>query len=284
MTVSKMKMFGSFQKLVSLLFSQNSHDITLKPNAAAYTVDSVVSLPAVDGNCVLLSVGEAASEYLSQSSATSTYLSISDAAADYLSQANAASDYLSKADASADYLSKASAASDYQPLDADLTALAGVVGDGILVKSGAGTAVSRSIVAEADKGLSVSNGDGVSGNPSLSLSIGNLVSESGALDDKLIFGDVSDSDAPKYLLISDLANLIGPGSYGYSETWLEGTSVTITHNLFSKDVMVQIYDVATGDTIMIDQISRPTNDTIDLVASEAPTAMSGWRVLVQKIA
>lgn len=283
MTVSKMKMFGSFQKLVSLLFSQNSQDITLKPNAAAYTVPSVVSLPAVDGDCVLLSVGEASSEYLSQSSAASTYLSISDAAADYLSQADAVADYLSKADAVADYLSKADAASDYQPLHAELTAIAGL-GAGIVVNDGASGAVARSVVAEADKGLSVSNGDGVAGNPSLSLSIGNLVSESGALDDKLIFGDVSDSDAPKYLLISDLANLIGPGAYGYSETWLEGTSVTITHNLFSKDVMVQIYDVATGDTIMIDQISRPTNDTISLLASEAPTAMSGWRVLVQKIA
>lgn len=233
MTVSKMKMFGSFQKLVSLLFSQNSQDITLKPNAAAYTVASVVSLPAVDGNCVLLSVGEAASNY--------------------------------------------------QPLDSSLSAIA-VLGAGIVVGDGAGSAVARSVVAEANKGLSVSNGDGVSGNPSLSLSIANLVSETAALGDKLIFGDVSASDAPKYLLISDLTNLIGPGAYGYSETWLLGTSVTITHSLDSKDVMVQIYDVATGDTILIDQISRPTVNTIDLVASEAPTAVTGWRVLVQKIA
>ena len=284
MTVSKMKMFGSFQKLVSLLFSQNSHDITLKPNAAAYTVDSVVSLPAVDGDCVLLSVGEASSTYLPSATAASTYLAQSDAASTYLSQADAVADYLSKADAVADYLSKADAASDYQPLHAELTAIAGL-GAGIVVNDGASGAVARSVEAVADAGLSVSNGSGVSGNPSLSLSFGNILINSGAPDqnDHFLLGDWS-SGVPKKVLFSEISSLIGPGGYGYSETWLEGTSVTITHNLFSKDVIVQIYDVATGDTIMVDQISRPTNDTIGLVASEAPTAMSGWRVLVQKIA
>jgi hypothetical protein len=54
-----------------------------------------------------------------------------------------------------------------QPLDADLTALAALVGTGLLVRTGAGTAVVRSIAAGT--GLSVTNGDGISGDPTVSM-------------------------------------------------------------------------------------------------------------------
>lgn len=56
---------------------------------------------------------------------------------------------------------------DAQPLDTDLTALAGLAGTGVIVRTGAGTATSRSVAAGT--GLSVTNGDGVSGNPTVSI-------------------------------------------------------------------------------------------------------------------
>jgi hypothetical protein len=58
-----------------------------------------------------------------------------------------------------------------QPLDADLTALAGVSASGMLARTGAGTAAARTITGTANE-ISVSNGDGVSGNPTLSLATG----------------------------------------------------------------------------------------------------------------
>lgn len=67
------------------------------------------------------------------------------------------------------YLTSASAASTYQPLDSDLTALAGLSTTGFIVRDGSGTAVTRSIVTSPSQLLSVSNGDGVSGNPTISL-------------------------------------------------------------------------------------------------------------------
>lgn len=57
---------------------------------------------------------------------------------------------------------------DAQGLDSDLTALAGLGTTGIIVRTGAGTAATRSLGAPA-AGLTWSNADGVSGNPSISL-------------------------------------------------------------------------------------------------------------------
>ena len=65
------------------------------------------------------------------------------------------------------YLQTSVAASSYQPLDADLTALAGLSTQGLVVRTGAGTAATRTLTAGT--GISVSNGDSVAGNPTVSL-------------------------------------------------------------------------------------------------------------------
>jgi hypothetical protein len=55
---------------------------------------------------------------------------------------------------------------DVQAFDADLTALAGLSSTGIIARTGAGTAASRTLTGTANK-ITVTNGDGVSGNPTL---------------------------------------------------------------------------------------------------------------------
>lgn len=57
---------------------------------------------------------------------------------------------------------------DAQGLDADLTALAGLSTTGLVARTGAGTAATRTITGTTNQVI-VSNGDGVAGNPSLSL-------------------------------------------------------------------------------------------------------------------
>lgn len=57
---------------------------------------------------------------------------------------------------------------DVQAYDADLWALAGVSSNGLLARTGAGTASARTITGTSNE-ISVSNGDGVSDNPTLSL-------------------------------------------------------------------------------------------------------------------
>jgi hypothetical protein len=59
------------------------------------------------------------------------------------------------------------------------------------------------------------------------------------------------------------------------------TSYTVTHNLNSKDVIVQLYDVSSFETVIADVV-RTSVDVVTVDFSVAPTT-NDIRVLVQKI-
>jgi hypothetical protein len=63
-----------------------------------------------------------------------------------------------------------------QALDADLTAIAGISSNGLVARTGAGTAAARTITGGTF--VSVTNGDGASGNPTLDLSAAAVVTAS----------------------------------------------------------------------------------------------------------
>jgi hypothetical protein len=56
-----------------------------------------------------------------------------------------------------------------QASDADLTAIAGLSSSGIIARTGAGTAAARTVTAGT--GITVTNGDGVSGNPTVAATL-----------------------------------------------------------------------------------------------------------------
>ena len=69
------------------------------------------------------------------------------------------------------------------------------------------------------------------------------------------------------------------GTTKYTQTITGGsTTETITHNLGTKDVIVQLYEVSTGNSVGCD-ISRPTINTITLGFAVAPGA-GAYRVVV----
>jgi hypothetical protein len=56
------------------------------------------------------------------------------------------------------------------------------------------------------------------------------------------------------------------------------TSYTVTHNLGTLDVHVQVYEVATGEEVIVDNV-RATTSTVTLGFASAPTA-DAYRVVV----
>jgi len=99
-----------------------------------------------------------------------------------------------------------------------------------------------------------------------------------AADDVLLLSDTSDSGALKKVSLQDVVNLSGAS---FATTWTAGTTFEVTHNLNSRDLLIQLYDVDTFEDILIDSIKRTTLNTIDLTASVPPTG-SGWRVLIKR--
>lgn len=67
-----------------------------------------------------------------------------------------------------DYLTTADAATTYQPLDADLTAVAALSGTGMIARTAAATYALRAVTGTASR-ISVTNGNGVSGAPTIDI-------------------------------------------------------------------------------------------------------------------
>ena len=74
-----------------------------------------------------------------------------------------------------------------------------------------------------------------------------------------------------------IASTYTPPTISYAVTI--SATATVTHNLNTKDVIVQLYDTVTFDTVYAD-VSRPTVDTVTITFASTPT--NPIRVLVQK--
>lgn len=120
----------------------------------------------------------------------------------------------------------------FQPSDADLTALANLTTTGVVVRTGAGTATTRTITGTANE-ITVTNGDGVSGDPTLSLpSTVNLtnINISGTLTYSTttfsLLADTSDA--------SDTKRIVFGGGGALSDS--RGAYVSATGNEFGSSV------------------------------------------------
>ncbi len=71
---------------------------------------------------------------------------------------------------------------------------------------------------------------------------------------------------------------------GSAHDWAlaDGASKVITHNLGTKDVIVQLYDKTDDASIEIDSVVRTSTNSVTLTASQAPGA-AGWRVVIVRV-
>ena len=145
-----------------------------------------------------------------------------------------------------------------QGLDATLTSLAAYNTNGILTQTAADTFVGRSIGVD-DAKLTITNGDGVAGNPSVG------------------FGTVDTDDIGE-----GSTNLFAPETFKTNWTQADGASKTITHSLGTLDVKVEIYDTSDGSTIFPDTTVRTDTNTLDLTGVNLPGTFD-FRVLILEI-
>lgn len=95
------------------------------------------------------------------------------------------------------------------------------------------------------------------------------------IDEVMVWDSVALSN--KKTQISDL--LVGSTSYSVDWPQAAGGTFSLTHNLNTEDVTVQVFDVASGTTVFPDSITRTSLNDITIVSSETP-GPSGWRVVV----
>lgn len=94
----------------------------------------------------------------------------------------------------------------------------------------------------------------------------------------------ADAAVSGYVLSSNASGALSwisnASTASFKDTWLtaDGATKSITHSLGTTDVIVQIFDIANGQTIEVDLVNRTDANTVDLTASEAPGV--SWRVLI----
>jgi len=87
-----------------------------------------------------------------------------------------------------------------------------------------------------------------------------------------------------YILSSTTAGVMSwvpdSASLSFAEDWLAADTATkvVTHNLGTKDVIVQVYNEDDDSDILVDSVVRTDANTVTLVASEAPAV--SWRVVI----
>jgi hypothetical protein len=130
----------------------------------------------------------------------------------------------------------------------------------------------------ADSGLA--GGSSIDADVSLSIDPTNAPSATIASDDTILFADASDSDSLKKSTIAGIISLIPSGKA--VATWAsgDGAGKVVIHNFGTLDVSITVYDIDSGEDIMVDSIVRTDTNTVTLAASEAPTG-SGWRIIVR---
>lgn len=174
---------------------------------------------------------------------------------------------------------------DAQPLDAELTALAGLTTNGIIIKTAAGATTTRSI-AVSGTGLSIANADGITGNPTITSNATNLNTAStivsrdasGNFSAGTITATLSgNATTATTLQTTRSISITGDGSW--TTSFNGGSDVTSTFTLANSGVAAGTYSNITvdvkGRVTAGDNSATITNGSINNTPIGATTVSTG---------
>jgi hypothetical protein len=292
-----MKVFGSLSRLVNLIFRKDNNDVTVRPNqATTYTASRDIQLPAGDAAHVLVSTTSSdtltgktidGDDNTVQDLALSTLKTVVGSANNVVRRDNTGAVVSSGPVTISDAGAVAGATQlSVDNVDINGNTISSTNTDGNIVLDPNGTGI---IDAQAQ----------ITATGALKSATSLILEETGAGTDTITIAAPAsiaasysltlpvDDGAAGEVLSTDGSGVLSwvsnASSSSFAATWLAatGTSKTVTHNLGSTDVLVQIFDIADGKSIMVDSIARTDTNTVDLVSSEAPGV--SWRVLVLKL-
>lgn len=278
-----MKVFGSLSRLVSILFRANGQDITLEPNqSTTYTAARALQLPVGDASDELAGIAATqtlTNKTISGASNTITNVSLTTGVTGTLAIAHGGTNSAAALNNNRIIISTGGA----------LVEQSAITGNKALASDSNGLPVAS---ATTDTELGYVSGvtsaiqTQLAGKASTALS--NLT-VSGLTADDLLYATSSSavgrlgigSTGQVLTVVSGAPAWASPAMATFNATWItsDGTTKTVTHNLGTLDVIVQLYDKTDGSTIGIDSTIRTDSNTLTLTASEAPGA-AGWRVMV----
>jgi len=296
-----MKLYGSLERLVSILFRKNGQDITLRPNqSTTYTAARDAQLPAGDADHVLVS--RTSTDTLTNKTIDGDDNTVQDLALGSLKTLLADADKVIRRDASGAVISgnalpnssaivttDATQTLTGKTIDADSNTITNIENADIK----AGAAIDAAKIHDG----SVSNTEfgylnGVTS--AIQTQLNGKQADVITTEGDLVVGDASGDPVRLpigtngYVLTSNgtTASWQAPGTSfdSFAADWVTGDGATkvVTHNLGTKDVQVELYDKTDDSTIWIDSIVRTNTNSITLTASEAPGA-AGWRVTIHAV-
>ena len=122
------------------------------------------------------------------------------------------------------------------------------------------------------------------------LAIDTVVEESDftLLDKIVVIGSGDSNNQLRYKTASDVASAMGVGNFSVllnsatrTSVSLSGATYTVTHDLGTKYVMVEIVDSSTFETVMV-EVARPTTNTVTVAFASAPT-QGAYVCMVSKV-
>jgi hypothetical protein len=174
-----------------------------------------------------------------------------------------------------------------QTIGGDKTFSNNIVIDGDLTVSGTTTTVNTETILLADNIITLNSN--ATGSPTENAGI--EVERGDSANTELRWNETTDKwqieidpDNNTYQNIATedyVTTQIGNTSYAASVGDGSATSIAVTHSLGTRDVVVQLFDNATYDTVYADVVRTDTN-TVTVTFAVAPSS-NAYRVLVQKI-